>query len=44
MAIKELNDFIFENYYRRIRFTKKTVIVQRDIRRKKICYCLLLNQ
>ena len=28
MSINEIKDFLFENYYKRIRFLKKTVIIQ----------------
>ena len=44
MAIKELRDLIFEDYYGQTRFPKQIVItIQRNIRRKKIYYCLQLN-
>ena len=33
MTINELRDFIFENYYKKN--TKKTVTIQRNIRKKK---------
>ena len=28
MSIKEIKDFIFENYYKPIRFSKKTIVIQ----------------
>ena len=40
MTIKELGDLMFENYYREIGFTKKAVIIQWNVRRKKIYYHL----
>ena len=36
MLANEIRDFIFENYYKEIGFSKETV-------KKKICCCLQLN-
>ena len=35
MSTKEIKDFIFENYFTHFGFTKKTVIIQRNIKKKK---------
>ena len=43
MTIKELKNFVFENYYKQIGFTKKTIIIERNMKRKNIFYCLKLS-
>ena len=43
MSTKEIKDFIFENYFTHFGFTKKTVIIQRNIKKKKKSYRLQLN-
>ena len=43
MTIKELRDVIYKTIIDELDFLKKTVIIQWNIRRKNICYCLQLN-
>ena len=31
ISVNEIRDFVFENYYKQIRFSKKTVIIQWNI-------------
>ena len=44
MTIKEIKDFICENYYRRIRFTKENSYQSvKHQKKNKYCYCMQLN-
>ena len=36
MSVNEIRDFIFENYYKKFDFLKKTVIIQWNIRKKDL--------
>ena len=40
MTVNEVNDFIFENYYKQIRFPKRKQLLFRETFEKKICYYL----
>ena len=41
MSVNEIKDFIFENYYKRIVFSKENRYYSM---KKKICCCLQLNK
>ena len=43
MAMKEVEDFIFENYYKRIVFTKENSYYSMKRQKKRISYHLQLN-
>ena len=43
MSVNDIRDFIFENYYKRIGFLRKTVIIQRNLEKEKIYCCLQTN-
>ena len=40
MGVKQFKDFIFENCYRRIRFTKENSYYSMRCQKKKTCYWL----
>ena len=40
ISVNEIRDFVFENYYKQIRFSKKTVIIQWNISNR--CKYILL--
>ena len=42
-TVKELKEFIFENYYRGIGFTGENSYYSMKHQKKKICYCLKPN-
>ena len=35
MSINEIGDFIFENYYKRMGFIRKTVIINKTLEKEK---------
>ena len=43
MSINEIRDFSFENYYKRIGFSKENSYYSMERLKKKICYCLQTN-
>ena len=44
MTVIELKEFIFGNYYKRIRFSKENSYYSLKHQKKKISHCLQLNQ
>ena len=44
MSVNELSDFIFENYYKRIRFSTENSYYAMKCLKKKLCCCLLTNR
>ena len=43
MSVNEMRDFIFENYYKRIEFSKENSYCSMKRQEKKIYNCLQLN-
>ena len=43
MSVNEIRDFIFENYYKRIGFSKENCYYSMKHQKTKICCCLQRN-
>ena len=44
MSVNEIRDFIFENYYKRIEFSKENSDYSMEILKNKITCCLQTNE
>ena len=45
MSVNELKEFIFENYYKRIRFIKKKILFDKTLEKKRFVFaCKQINR
>ena len=45
MSVNELKEFIFENYYKRIRFIKKKLLFDKTLEKKRFVFaCKQINR